>query len=172
MMGARSLAALKDATRFYRSHQASWQRQRQLSVVGWQLSAAEDRSTAIFHGRRRVDSYPTSQTKSRTRTSSSTIIYQGNAQIGKRCSRIVAMLTGRVAKIRSGLGRFFAPKGLQDLARGFNQVSTPGNVHPRRLALKGRKIEREPMSNPPKRRRRVSRRRWLVRRITINRTIG
>jgi hypothetical protein len=52
MMGARSLATLKDATRFYRSHQASWQRQRQLSVVGWQLSAAEDRSTAIFHGRR------------------------------------------------------------------------------------------------------------------------
>jgi hypothetical protein len=38
MMGARSLAALKDATRFYRSHQASWQRQRQLSVVSCRLA--------------------------------------------------------------------------------------------------------------------------------------
>jgi len=36
-----------------------------------------------------------------------------------------------------------APKGLQGSARGFNQVSTPGNNDPWRGALKGRKIERE-----------------------------
>jgi len=42
-----------------------------------------------------------------------------------------------------GLGRFMAPKGLQGSARGFNQVSTPGNNDPWRGALKGRKIERE-----------------------------
>ena len=38
-----------------------------------------------------------------------------------------------------GFGWFYAPKGLEDSARGFNL----GNIHPRRRALKGRKIERE-----------------------------
>jgi hypothetical protein len=45
-----------------------------------------------------------------------------------------------MSKLQGPKGR--APKGLEDSAQGFNQVSTLGTGHPERFALKGRRIER------------------------------
>jgi hypothetical protein len=47
-------------------------------------------------------------------------------------SRRDSMIVARHEYVFSGVlrGRAFAPKGLDDSARGFNQVSTPGTIHP------------------------------------------
>jgi hypothetical protein len=42
-------------------------------------------------------------------------------------------------KAERGLERFFVPEGLQDSARGFNQVSTP-EISKETVRLKGRKL--------------------------------
>jgi hypothetical protein len=44
--------------------------------------------------------------------------------------------------LSSSAREIFAPKGLENSAQGFNQVSTLGTDHLERRALKGRQIER------------------------------
>jgi hypothetical protein len=57
-----------------------------------------------------------------------------HASLGSHTPPLGSAVNG--AKLSNVLDRFFAPKGLEDSAQGFN----PGNPPPRRCALKGRQI--------------------------------